>query len=138
MKKKFTLKKGIYIFLGLLLSIGLFAGIGYLVKSNSKESEAFLTKKPVVQDMEDKVMATGKIVPREEIEIKPNMSGIIDKIYVTEGDNVSMGQLIATLKIVPSVQSVNAATQEIHNANLQISNARMNLNTQQQLNFYEY
>ncbi len=131
MKKKFTLKKGIYIFLGLLLAIGLFAGIGYLVKSNSKESEAFLTKKPVVQDMEDKVMATGKIVPREEIEIKPNMSGIIDKIYVTEGDNVSMGQLIATLKIVPSVQSVNAATQEIHNANLQISNARMNLNTQQ-------
>ena len=131
MEKKFTLKKGIYIFLGLLLAIGLFAGIGYLVKSNSKESEAFLTKKPVVQDMEDKVMATGKIVPREEIEIKPNMSGIIDKIYVTEGDNVSMGQLIATLKIVPSVQSVNAATQEIHNANLQISNARMNLNTQQ-------
>lgn len=131
MKKKFTLKKGIYIFLGLLLAIGLFAGIGYLVKSNSKESEAFLTKKPVVQDMEDKVMATGKIVPREEIEIKPNMSGIIDKIYVTEGDNVSMGQLIATLKIVPSVQSVNAATQEIHNANLQISNARINLNTQQ-------
>lgn len=131
MKKKFTLKKAIYIFLGLLLAIGLFAGIGYLIKSNSKESEVFLTKKPTVQNMEDKVMATGKIVPREEIEIKPNMSGIIDKVLVTEGDQVSMGQLIATLKIVPSVQNVNAATQEINNANLQISNARLNLDNQQ-------
>lgn len=132
MKKKFTFKKAIYIFLGLLLALGLFAGIGYLITSNSKESEVFLTKKPTVQNMEDKVMATGKIVPREEIEIKPNMSGIIDKVLVTEGDQVSMGQLIATLKIVPSVQSVNAAQQEINNANLQISNAKVNLNTQQQ------
>ena len=132
MKKKFTFKKAMYIFLGLLLALGLFAGIGYLITSNSKESEVFLTKKPTVQNMEDKVMATGKIVPREEIEIKPNMSGIIDKVLVTEGDQVSMGQLIATLKIVPSVQSVNAAQQEINNANLQISNAKVNLNTQQQ------
>lgn len=131
MKKKFTWKKALYIFLGLILAIALFAGLGYLIKSNSKESETFLTKKPVVQDMEDKVMATGKIVPREEIEIKPNMSGIIDKVLVNEGDHVSVGQLVATLKIVPSVQNVNAATQEINNANLQISNARMNLDTQQ-------
>lgn len=132
MKKKFTFKKALYIFLGLLLVLGLFAGIGYLITSNSKESEVFLTKKPTVQNLEDKVMATGKIVPREEIEIKPNMSGIIDKVLVTEGDQVSIGQLIATLKIVPSVQSVNAAQQEINNANLQISNAKVNLNTQQQ------
>ncbi len=132
MKKKFTFKKALYIFLGLLLAIGLFAGISYLIKSNSKESEVFLTKKPEVKDMEDKVMATGKIVPREEIEIKPNMSGIIDKVLVNEGDQVSVGQLIATLKIVPSIQNVNAATQEINNANLQISNAKINLSNQQQ------
>lgn len=131
MKKKFTWKKALYIFLGLILAAALFSGIGYLIKSNTSESETFLTKKPQVQDMEDKVMATGKIVPREEIEIKPNMSGIIDKVLVNEGDHVSMGQLIATLKIVPSIQSVNAATQEINNANLQISNARINLHTQQ-------
>lgn len=131
MKKKFTWKKAIYIFLGLLLAIGLFSGIGYLVKSNSKKNEEFLTKKPFVQNMDDKVMATGKIVPREEIEIKPNMSGIIDKILVSEGDQVAAGQLVATLRIVPSVQNVNAAQQEINNANLQISNARINLENQQ-------
>lgn len=131
MKKKFTFKKAIYIFLALLLAFGLFSGIGYLIQSNSAKSEVFLTKKPVVENMEDKVMATGKIVPREEIEIKPNMSGIIDKILVDEGDQVTAGQLVATIRIVPNVQNVNAAQQEINNAQLQISNASMNLETQQ-------
>ena len=131
MKKKFSLKKVLYITLAVGLAIGLFAGIGYLIKSNSTEAEVFLTKKPSVQNMEDKVMATGKIVPREEIEIKPNLSGIVDRILVKEGDQVSAGQLIATLRIVPSIQNVNAAQQEINSAQLQISNARVNLDTQQ-------
>ena len=130
--KNLTAKKVVYIILGLLFALGLIMGIGYLVKSNSKENEVFLTRKPMLQDMEDKVMATGKIVPREEIEIKPNMSGIIDKILVKEGDKVTMGQLIATLKIVPSVSQVNAAQQDVQNANLQINNAKANLATQQQ------
>lgn len=131
MKKKFTLKKAIYIVLGIFLAIALIMGISYLISSNSKESEMFLTKKPVIQTMEDKVMATGKIVPREEIEIKPNISGIIDKILVSEGDKVTVGQLVATIRIVPSIQTVNAAQQEINNANLQISNAQINVSQQQ-------
>lgn len=131
MKKKFTLKKGIYIFLGLLFAGALISGISYLISSNSKESEAFLTKKPMVQNMDDKVMATGDIVPREEIEIKPNISGIIDKILVDEGDQVVAGQLVATIRIVPTIQNVNAAQQEINNANLQINNARTNVSAQQ-------
>lgn len=131
MKKKFTLKKGIYIFLGLLLAASLIAGINYLITSNSKQSEAFLTKKPMVQNMDDKVMATGDIVPREEIEIKPNISGIIDKILVDEGDQVVAGQLVATIRIVPTIQNINAAQQEINNANLQINNSRINVDTQQ-------
>ena len=131
MKKKFTLKKALYLLLGLVFAVALISGISYLISSNTKESETFLTKKPVVQNMDDKVMATGKIVPREEIEIKPNISGIIDKILVTEGDKVVAGQLVATIRIVPSIQNVNAAQQEINNANLQISNAQINVSQQQ-------
>ncbi|WP_185145213.1 efflux RND transporter periplasmic adaptor subunit [Chryseobacterium shandongense] len=127
MKKKFTWKKAIYIILGLLFAVALFSGIGYLVKSNSKESESFLTRKPTVQNMEDKVMATGKIIPKEEIEIKPNIAGIIDKILVDEGDRVEAGQLIATVRIVPNIAEVNNAQQNVNNQQLQISNARMNV-----------
>ncbi|WP_299181280.1 efflux RND transporter periplasmic adaptor subunit, partial [uncultured Chryseobacterium sp.] len=131
MKKKFTWKKAIYIFLGLLLAVALFSGVGYLIKSNSKESEAFLTRKPTIQDMEDKVMATGKIIPKEEIEIKPNIAGIIDKILVDEGDKVTAGQLIATVRIIPSVAEVNNAQQDVQTAQIQISNAKMNVDNMQ-------
>ncbi|PQA95853.1 efflux transporter periplasmic adaptor subunit [Chryseobacterium shigense] len=131
MKKKFTWKKAIYIVLGLLFAVALFSGIGYLVKSNSKESEAFLTRKPSYQNMEDKVMATGKIVPKEEIEIKPNIAGIIDKILVDEGDKVTAGQLIATVRIIPNIADVNNAQQEVVNSQLQISNAKMNVDNMQ-------
>jgi HlyD family secretion protein len=127
MKKKFTWKKAIYIVLGLLLAWALFAGISYLVKSNSKESEAFLTRKPTVQNMDDKVMATGKIIPKEEIEIKPNIAGIIDKILVDEGDRVEAGQLIATVRIIPNIAEVNNAQQNVQNSQLQINNAKTNV-----------
>lgn len=127
MKKKFTWKKAIYIVLGLVFAVALFSGIGYLVKSNSKESEAFLTRKPTVQNMDDKVMATGKIVPKEEIEIKPNIAGIIDKILVDEGDRVEAGQLIATVRIIPNIADVNSAQQNVQNSQLQISNAQLNV-----------
>lgn len=132
MKKKSPLKKILYIILGLIAAVALVSVIGYMVKSNTKESKEFLTRKPMVKDMEDKVMATGKIVPREEIEIKPNMPGIIEKIMVKEGDKVVAGQLIATLRIVPNVAEVNNAQQQVANANLQINNARSNLANQQQ------
>jgi len=126
------MKKIIYAILGLVAAVVLVSTVMYLIKSNSTESEEFLTRKPTVQDMEDKVMATGKIVPKEEIEIKPNISGIIDQILVKEGDKVAAGQLIATLRIVPSVADVNNALQQVSNAQLQINNAKTNLANQKQ------
>ena len=90
-KKKLTFKKVISIILGLVFVLAVVFGIGYLIKSNSKESEVFLTRKPSIKNLDDKVMATGKIEPREEIEIKPNISGIIQSISVKEGDKVEAG-----------------------------------------------
>ena len=72
------MKKIIYAIFGLVAVALLGSTVMYLIKSNSDESKEFLTRKPIVQDMEDKVTATGKIVPKEEIEIKPNISGIVD------------------------------------------------------------
>lgn len=131
MKKKFNIKKILYILFGLIVFAALAMGISYLIKSNSAEKELFLTRKPSISTLEDKVMATGKIVPREEIEIKPNMSGIITAIEVEEGDKVVAGQLLATLRIIPTVSDVNGAMQDINNAQIQVKNAQINASNQQ-------
>lgn len=130
-KKKFTFKKAISIFLGLLFVVALVGGIGYLIKSNSAENEVFLTRKPSIKNLDDKVMATGKIEPREEIEIKPNIAGIIQTINVDEGDKVQAGQLIATIRIVPNITEVNNATMQVNNAQIQLSNSKINVENQQ-------
>ena len=130
-KKKFTAKKVIYIILGILFLLLLIMGVRYLINSNASKKDQFLTKTAIVQNMDDKVLATGTIVPREEIEIKPNVAGIIDKILVKEGDHVTAGQLIAIIRIIPNLSQVNDATQQIQNAQLQISNAKMNIDNQQ-------
>lgn len=49
MKKKFNWKKAIYIVLGIIFAGILVLGISYLVKSNKKENEAFLTRKPTIK-----------------------------------------------------------------------------------------
>lgn len=125
------MKKIIYIVLGIVFLLLLGVGINYLIKSNSAETQEFLVRKAQVKDLEDKVLATGKIVPKQEIEIKPNISGIIESIHVAEGDKVVVGQLIATIKVIPNVSDINNAQQEIKNAQLQIENSLINLNNQQ-------
>ena len=126
-----TFKKVISIILGLVFVLAVVFGIGYLIKSNSKESEVFLTRKPSIKNLDDKVMATGRIEPREEIEIKPNISGIIQSISVKEGDKVEAGQLLATIRIVPNVTDVNNATMQINNSQIQLANAKINVDNQQ-------
>lgn len=130
-KKKFTFKKALSIFLGLLFVVAVVGGIGYLIKSNSTENEVFLTRKPSIQNLDDKVMATGKIEPREEIEIKPNIAGIIQTISVDEGDKVQAGQLIATIRIVPNITEVNNATMQVSNSQIQLTNSKVNVQNQQ-------
>ena len=130
-KKKLTFKKVISIILGLVFVLAVVFGIGYLIKSNSKESEVFLTRKPSIKNLDDKVMATGKIEPREEMESKPNISGIIQSISVKEGDKVEAGQLLATIRIVPNVTDVNNATMQINNSQIQLANAKINVDNQQ-------
>jgi len=130
-KKKFTFKKLMTIILGIIFVLAFVGGIGYLIKSNSAENEVFLTRKPSIKNLDEKVMATGKIEPREEIEIKPNIAGIIQSINVDEGDKEEAGQLLATIRIVPNITEVNNATMQVNNTQIQLANAKVNVDNQQ-------
>lgn len=129
--KKSRTKKIIYIILGIIALFIVFKAISYMVSSNLDKNQEFLTRTPTVKTLEEKVLATGTIVPKEEVEIKPNIPGIIDKILVKEGDKVTKGQLIATIRVVPSIQEINAAKQAIRAARLQIGQAQISLNNQE-------
>ena len=72
-----------------------------------------------------KTVATGKVIPMEEVEIKPQITGIIDEVFVEEGAVVKTGDLIATVRVVPNVASLNSATGRVKSAQLSFNNAKV-------------
>ncbi len=80
--------------------------------------------KPIITNIIKKTVATGTIVPRKEVLIKSNVSGIIEKIYVQAGTFISKGDIIAQIKIIPDVINVNEAESRIERAKISFDNAK--------------
>lgn len=113
-----------YILIVIALLAALWA-VAFFIKTNSKSSITYETKKPFIATIEKKSVATGKVVPEEEVEIKPQISGIIDKIYLEEGVEVKSGDLIALIKVVPNEQALNGARGRVRNSELNLNNAKI-------------
>ncbi|WP_299255968.1 efflux RND transporter periplasmic adaptor subunit [uncultured Aquimarina sp.] len=96
----------------------------YLIDSNSKSPIVFTTEKAFKTSIEEKTVATGKVIPEDEVEIKPQISGIIEKIFVEEGEPIKTGDLIAKVKVVPNEQSLNSARGRVKNAQIVLNNSK--------------
>lgn len=90
----------------------------WLGKKNKENIVTYDTEKPFKATIEKKAVATGRVIPLEEVDIKPQISGIIEKVYLEEGVIVKSGDLIATVRVVPNVQSLNSANGVVKNAQL--------------------
>ncbi|WP_103864484.1 efflux RND transporter periplasmic adaptor subunit [Aquimarina sp. I32.4] len=119
------MKKFFKILLVVLLVVALGFSGKYLIDSNSKSPIVFTTEKAFRTSIEEKTVATGKVVPEDEVQIKPQISGIIEKIYVEEGDSIKTGDLIAKVKVVPNEQSLNSARGRVKNSKIVLDNAKV-------------
>ena len=118
--------KKTFIYIGLaILAIAVVVAVIKVNKSNKKPKTIFKTEQLKKSNIINKVVATGKIIPDEEVEIKPQISGIIDEIFIEEGDIVKKGDLIATVRVVPNIQALNSATGRVKNARLSFNNAKI-------------
>ena len=122
------MKKIVKIVLVLLFVTAVIGALFYMYKTSTKELDKFETTEVEVRDISTKAVATGSVKPREVIEIKPNISGVITDIHVKEGDVVQQGALIATLKVIPNLNSLNAAQQQISSAQITLNNEKIQYN----------
>ncbi|WP_452223871.1 efflux RND transporter periplasmic adaptor subunit [Lacinutrix chionoecetis] len=118
------MKKALKIIVGLGLLIALIIVLKYFKDSNSKSVEDFKTAQPFYTSINTKTVATGKLNPEEEIELKPQIAGIIDEILVEEGDIVKKGDLIAKIRVVPNEQSLVGASGQISSAKIGYNNSK--------------
>jgi len=122
MKKVFK-----YILIAAILFGVLYATV-FFIKSNSKPAVQYDTETALITSIEMKSVATGKVIPEDEVEIKPQISGIIQTLYVEEGDNVKTGDLLAKVKVVPDEQSLNSAKGRLANTKILMENAKIEFN----------
>jgi len=77
-------------------------------------------------NIEKRSVATGKVEPRNEILIKPQMSGIISEVYKEAGDHVNAGDVIAKIKVIPDMMSLNSAESRVSRAEIAFEQTKKN------------
>lgn len=108
-------------------------GIWYIYAKDQEDPTSYATESPTTETIVKRTVATGSIVPREEILIKPNISGIIKEILVDAGEVVKEGDLIAKIEVVPNVSSLTSAKNSITSAETELETARLNLENQKSI-----
>lgn len=121
----------------ILIIVLVIAGVGYasyfFISTNQKDIETFETEKPFKATIEKKTVASGKVIPEIEINIKPQINGIVDELFVEEGEKVKTGDKIARIKVIPNETSLNNARGQVKNAEIVLNNAKIEFERSQDL-----
>ncbi|MBJ7882229.1 efflux RND transporter periplasmic adaptor subunit [Gelidibacter salicanalis] len=116
----------------LVLIVALFAtALIYLYLKNQEDPVTYTTDSPIEQTIVVKTVATGNIVPKDEVLIKSNISGVIEEVFIEAGEYVKSGDLIAQIRVIPNVSSLTSAKNSISSNQTALQTAKINLQTQQ-------
>ena len=129
------MKKSVTIIILILIVVTFGFSMVYLYQKNAEDPIVYETEQPSKQNIVKKAVATGSILPLEEVLIKPNISGVIEEIYVEGGDYVKSGDLLAKIKVVPNLNALNDARNDIDEAKINLDDQRRNL--QRQTNLFD-
>lgn len=127
------MKKSVTITILLLIVITFVGALYYLYQKNVQDPTVYATETPQRATIIKKTVATGSILPRDEVLIKPNISGIIEEILIEPGEVVKTGDLIARLRIVPNVSNLANSRNQINTAQINLDNQRKNFERQKTL-----
>ena len=90
----------------------------FLWQKSRPEAIVYNLATPEVTDLEKTTVATGKVEPRDEVLIKPQISGIIDQLYKEAGQTVRKGEVIAKVKVIPELGTLNSAESRVRLAEI--------------------
>lgn len=117
-----------------VLVLVLFVGtLLFLYQKSREETQPFQIGQPFMADIVQKTVVTGTIVPRKEIEIKPQIIGIIDEMMVQPGDQVKKGDLIARIRVTPNMVTLNNAQTRFNQAQIALDDARLDFKRQKDI-----
>ena len=98
----------------------------YLFKRSQPKETQYQELTPVMGDVVKSTVITGKIQPRDEVNIKPQISGIISELYKQAGEPVKEGEVIAKVKVIPDMSSLSSAQSRVRLSEVNLKQARTN------------
>ena len=126
--------KKFFKYLLISLAVIVFLGTFIFLFVKSKPKEVRYHELTVARtDIRRSTLVTGKIVPRNEVSIKPQINGIISELYKEAGQMVQENEVIAKLKVIPDMGSLSAAQSRLRLAELNLEQAEINLNREKAL-----
>ena len=127
------MKKSLTIFTLIFIVVAFGGAMYYLYSKNIEDPIVYDTEKPSKQTIINKTVATGSILPLEEVLIKPNISGVIEEIYVEGGDIIQANDLIAKIKVIPNLSALNNARNAIDKAKISLDDEKRKYDRQKSL-----
>ena len=125
-----TLRK-IFKIIGLTLLAAVFVGtLVFLYQKSQAKPDVYEIQNPKITNIVKKTVATGSVIPRKEIEIKPQVSGIVEEIFIVAGQKIKEGDVLARVKIIPDMVNLNAAESRVNRAKLNLEDARIDFDRQ--------
>ncbi|NLZ09228.1 MAG: efflux transporter periplasmic adaptor subunit, partial [Bacteroidales bacterium] len=112
-----------YVLIAALLAGVVFTFV-YLWKKSRPKKEVYELVTPVIGNIEQKTVATGKVEPRDEVAIVPQISGIVSELHKEAGEMVQVGEIIARIKVIPEMGTLNAAESRVTQAGLNLNQAQ--------------
>lgn len=104
-----------------LIFIGTFV---FLYVKSLPQPVAYNEFTPKITDIRKTTVVTGKIEPRNEVAIKPQISGIISELLKEAGNTVKEGEVIAKVKVIPDMGQLSSAQSRLRLANINVKQAR--------------
>jgi len=98
----------------------------FLYQKSRPKVKKYVIENVTTGSIDKKTVATGKVDPRNEILIKPQMSGIIAAVYKEAGDVVKAGDVIAKIKVIPDMVSLNGAESRVSRAQISFNQSKKN------------
>ena len=113
-----------------LIFIGTFV---FLWKKGQPKEVVYNEYTPKVENIQKTTIITGKIEPRNEVNVKPQISGIITELYKEPGDYVNAGDVIAKVKVIPDMGQLSSAEARVRLAEINLQQAQVNFNREENL-----
>lgn len=113
-----------------LIFIGTFV---FLYLKSQPEPVVYNEFTPQVMDIQKTTVITGRIEPRTEVTVKPQISGIITELYKEAGEMVQEGEVIAKVKVIPDMGQLSSAESRVRLANINLKQAQVDFNREESL-----